>query len=167
MTDHNPYAPPKGEVRDPAPAFGGELASRWSRLGASIVDTIVILLMTVPPLFFANYFEQVMAGTQSFLVQLSASAFSFALFAAANSYLMTTAGQTIGKKILGIRVVDAATAQLPPLGRQLGLRYGTMWFISLVPLVGTVVGLVDVLMIFRGDKRCIHDHLAGTKVVTA
>ena len=108
-----------------------------------------------------------MAGTQSFLVQLSASAFSFALFAAANSYLMTTAGQTIGKRMLGIRVVDAATAQLPPLGRQLGLRYGTMWFISLVPLVGTVVGLVDVLMIFRGDKRCIHDHLAGTKVVTA
>jgi uncharacterized RDD family membrane protein YckC len=69
--------------------------------------------------------------------------------------------------MMGIRVVDAATGRLPVLGRQLGLRYGVIWFVSLIPLVGTVVGLVDVLVIFRSDKRCLHDHLAGTKVVTA
>ena len=91
----------------------------------------------------------------------------FALFAAANVYLMTTAGQTIGKRIVTIRVVDAATGQVPAFARQLGLRYGVPWFLSLIPVVGAALGLIDVLMIFRSDRRCLHDHLAGTIVVMA
>ena len=33
-------------------------------------------------------------------------------------------------------------------------------------VVGTIYGLVDVLMIFRASRRCLHDHIADTIVVT-
>jgi hypothetical protein len=35
--------------------------------------------------------------------------------------------------------------------------------IALIPFYG----LVDILFIFRGDRRCIHDWMARTKVVPA
>lgn len=34
-------------------------------------------------------------------------------------------------------------------------------FICIIPFYG----LVDMLLIFADDRRCIHDHLAGTRVV--
>lgn len=39
--------------------------------------------------------------------------------------------------------------------------------ISAIPLAGAAFGLVDILFIFRADRRCIHDLIAGTHVVTA
>jgi hypothetical protein len=32
---------------------------------------------------------------------------------------------------------------------------------------GSILPLVDALMIFGDQRRCLHDHLAGTKVVVA
>lgn len=40
------------------------------------------------------------------------------------------------------------------------------WFKALLTIVPFYV-LVDVLLIFREDKRCGHDLIAGTKVVKA
>ena len=39
--------------------------------------------------------------------------------------------------------------------------------ITAVPFVGPLVGLIGILFIFRDDRRCLHDHLAGTRVVQA
>jgi uncharacterized RDD family membrane protein YckC len=47
----------------------------------------------------------------------------------------------------------------------LGLRYLPVQLITNVPLAGPVLNLVNVLMIFRGDRRCGHDLIAGTRVV--
>jgi len=35
--------------------------------------------------------------------------------------------------------------------------------LGLIPLYG----LVDILFIFRSDRRCIHDMIAGTQIVEA
>ena len=43
------------------------------------------------------------------------------------------------------------------------LRTVLNWIIALVPFYA----LVDVLFIFRNDQRCIHDLIAGTKVIKA
>ena len=37
----------------------------------------------------------------------------------------------------------------------------------MVPFVGGLVSLVDALLIFRDDRRCLHDEIADTIVVTA
>jgi hypothetical protein len=39
--------------------------------------------------------------------------------------------------------------------------------LPLVPFLGGLVALVDVLFIFGPSKRCLHDLVAGTKVVEA
>jgi uncharacterized RDD family membrane protein YckC len=31
--------------------------------------------------------------------------------------------------------------------------------------IGTIITVIDVLMLFRSDKRMLHDMIAGTKVV--
>ena len=41
----------------------------------------------------------------------------------------------------------------------------TQWLAGRVPVVGILLRLVDILAIFRPDRRCIHDHLAKTKVI--
>ncbi len=63
-----------------------------------------------------------------------------------------------------IRIVDLNGAVLP-VQRLLGLRYLPWWAASIVPFVGGLFALIDALFIFRKDHRCIHDHIAGTKVV--
>jgi uncharacterized RDD family membrane protein YckC len=75
-------------------------------------------------------------------------------------------GQTWGKKLLKMKIVDLS-GNLPDFGRLLLLRYGIGAVISIVPVLGSFYWIVDALFIFRGDRRCIHDLLAGTRVVVA
>ena len=54
-----------------------------------------------------------------------------------------------------------------PTVPQLCILYGIMKLVGPIPYIGKFAGFVDILMIFRGDKRCAHDLAAGTQVVTA
>jgi uncharacterized RDD family membrane protein YckC len=79
-------------------------------------------------------------------------------------YPLARTGQTWGKKLLSIRIVDLH-GELPPLWRLIVLRYLPTQLLSLVPVAGNVYALLDALFIFRQDKRCLHDIIAGTQVV--
>ena len=48
----------------------------------------------------------------------------------------------------------------------LGLRYVLVMLVQAIPMIGQLLGLIDALFIFRGDRRCVHDLIAGTKVVS-
>jgi len=86
---------------------------------------------------------------------------------AINAYLLAKDGQTVGKKLVGTRIVANADEQILSFGRVFGLRYPPLSLISQIRLVGSLFCLVNVLFIFRKDKRCIHDLIAGSKVVNA
>ena len=45
-------------------------------------------------------------------------------------------------------------------------RYGFVTLISLIPFVGTILTWGDILIIFRKDRRCLHDLVAGTQVLS-
>lgn len=92
------------------------------------------------------------------------SAFPFIAFFALHGYLLSRYGQTLGKRMLGIAIVTMDN-RVPPFLPLIIQRYLTQWLAGMVPLVGILLRLVDILAIFRPDRRCIHDHLAKTKVI--
>ena len=46
------------------------------------------------------------------------------------------------------------------------LRSWVTGALSNIPFIGGIIGLVDALMIFGEEHRCLHDHIAGTKVIS-
>jgi uncharacterized RDD family membrane protein YckC len=79
------------------------------------------------------------------------------LFTAAYATVMhAVTGQTIGKSVVGIRVVAADGAPLT-LGPSF-LRY-LAYFISIIPL-----GFGYLVAALRRDKRALHDLIAGSRV---
>lgn len=175
MDEHsNPFAAPDAELRDVRDYTEDALvAERSARLAAIVLDSVVL----VGPLFLV--FMLGMLGPEAGDALLNAEAglglFGMALWGLVGAillaylgttlYLLATRGQSIGKRILNIQIVDHTTGRVPPLWRLLVLRYGIGWVIGMIPGISAVYGLLDALFIFRQDSRCIHDHIAGTRVV--
>ena len=127
-----------------------ELATRGSRLGAAIIDGLVL---AVP---------QAALGAASFPEPLKiVLALAILAIIGAQIYLLTTRGQTIGKLALSIRIVMSDNEANPGFVKAVLLRGIVNGILCIIP--GYFI--VDALFIFRGDKRCIHDFIAGTKVV--
>jgi uncharacterized RDD family membrane protein YckC len=79
---------------------------------------------------------------------------SFAIWVYQVVQLLRT-GQTLGKKWLGVKVVRM-DGGLPTFGSHF-----------LRGLILNVLGIIDVVFIFRADRRCLHDLAGETKVVVA
>lgn len=86
-----------------------------------------------------------------------ASLLQMTLFLLTYVWFWHKSGQTPGKKLARIRVVDAKTIEAAPYWK-LTLRF-IGYFLSFVTLVGFFVG------IFRKDKRTLHDLISGTAVI--
>ncbi len=158
------YAPPQSQLEE-LEKF--ELASRGSRLGAAIIDGIINMLTVIPLMMALGMWEMVIGGEEPGLMfTVGVGLASFVLFALIHGYFLATGGQTIGKKILGIRMVDMQD-QILPVPSILGKRYLPITLVSMIPLIGQILPMIDILFIFRKDRRCIHDLIAGTKVVLA
>jgi uncharacterized RDD family membrane protein YckC len=81
--------------------------------------------------------------------------------------LLTTQGQTIGKRIVSVRIVCNDTGENPGFLKAVLLRAIVNGLIAAIPGVGAFYSLVDILFIFGNERRCIHDMIAGTRVVEA
>lgn len=166
MNEENRYAPPKADVADVS-AGHADLASLGLRLGGAIIDGIISSLVMFPLMFMTGFWSSAMAGSVTFTSQITVSVFGILVFLALNGYLLAKGGQTIGKRLVGTRIVSVTDGQILPLARVFCLRYLPIWVIALVPFVGNLIALIDILFIFREDRRCLHDLIAGTRVVNA
>ncbi|MFK8028666.1 MAG: RDD family protein [Gammaproteobacteria bacterium] len=162
MSTENPYSPPSAELADSAP---GELASRWRRFFGSLIDGLLIGVITIPLVLMTGYFERASTASQTLLETALMGIAGLAIFLALNGYLLSTKGQTIGKLLVRTQIVSFDDGRLLPLAKLIGLRYVPLWVVGQVPVVGQIASLVDALFIFRSDKRCVHDLIANTKVV--
>jgi uncharacterized RDD family membrane protein YckC len=166
----NPYAAPAALMADPAP--DAQLAGRGTRLSAVLVDGLIFGLGLLP-VFIAMF---VIDGSSAALdthrtdfaiqVSMAVGALVFLGIVAANCVLLHRRGQTIAKKLLGIRVVRKDGSRCG-LTRIFFVRYLPVTLLGMVPFVGGLVSLVDALLIFRDDRRCLHDEIADTIVVVA
>ena len=159
------YAPPAAEVADVSASGEAQLAGRGARLGSAIIDGVILLGLwwlvgLVTPW---NIFSPKMAES-GFIALVGMQLLGLLLFSIVNGYLLMTRGQTVGKLLLGMRIVRPDGSAASP-GRLIGLRYGVGWLLSALPVVGMVFALVDSLLIFRANRRCVHDLIADTIVV--
>lgn len=88
-----------------------------------------------------------------------------AAVAIANLYLLGTRAQSLGKLVVGIKIVDEQ-GQNAKLWRVL-LRVAPVAITSTIPGIGLLVLLADAAMIMGDERRCLHDLLAKTNVVIA
>ncbi len=81
----------------------------------------------------------------------------FIVFFFYNTFFVGIWGTTIGKRMVGIKVVNEF-AQPPGFGRAFGRAWGEVFSLLLL-------GLGYVAALFDRQKRALHDHLCGTRVV--
>ena len=166
----NPYSPPKTQSLTTQEEISGEPATRMQRLLAAMVDGLLQSAIMFPVAYFGGMFDQIMdnaSGKQPAPWSMYAHLIvvGVLIFWLLHGYLLATQGQTIGKKLLKIRIVGLDDSKVS-LGKLLFLRQLPMQVLSAIPLVN-YLGLVDILFIFGRSRRCVHDRLAGTKVVPA
>jgi uncharacterized RDD family membrane protein YckC len=75
--------------------------------------------------------------------------------------LIATRGQTIGKMLCLIRIVTM-DGRIPGFLHGVILRNWVRVLLGMIPFFG----LVDILFILGESRRCIHDYLAGTRVIS-
>jgi uncharacterized RDD family membrane protein YckC len=156
----------------------GKLASPWSRLAAAIIDgfmagPVFAILMAV----FGSQLDveairnapseyEAQVATQKFIEELMKIYFivlpiAYAPPIALYAWMVSTSGQTPGKKLCKIRIVTEDTNQIPGFVKGVLLRSWVIFILYAIPFVG----LVGVVMIFSKTRQCLHDRLAGTIVV--
>lgn len=169
----NPYAPPVVTDLKAASTSTLELASPWVRLGAAFLDGIVSLVLIGIPYFFlmneiGGFDPERMENpefTPTAMIATGVIAIMGLALLIVNLYLLTVRGQTLGKMWLGIRIVTHPDEQPPGFVKAFLLRAFVNGILGAVPCAGPIYSLVDVCFIFREDRRCIHDLIAGTQVV--
>lgn len=142
------------------------LASPTDRLAAVLVDGVIIGLPILVFLFayfgFSGMFD--MVRKYGILYSLVVTIISQIIYFSVNGIMLYKYGQTIGKKVMGIKIVKLDNS-LPQLTNSYILRYLIPSIFPIIPFVGSMIGLADILCIFKSDRRCIHDLMAGTRVV--
>jgi uncharacterized RDD family membrane protein YckC len=133
-----------------------EYVGFWARVGAAMIDTVLVLIVCVPLVTFVygrTYWtsEALLQGPADFLINWLLPAIAVVVF-----WIYRQA--TPGKIAIGARIVDAETGGKPST-RQLIVRY-LGYYVSMLPLMAGIVWVA-----FDPRKQGWHDKLAGTVVV--
>lgn len=169
MSELNPYAPPQADL---TPEFGPTsqvLASPWIRLVSQIVDGLIAAVVILPLQYVSGYFgrmtEAAQAGSAITLEPFLWVPVNVLIMVAINwTFLLN--GQTIGKKIMKLRIVRKDGSPIDRT-RIITHRMLPVWIASVIPFIGSLAVLVDSLCIFRAGRNTLHDDIADTKVIQA
>lgn len=164
--DINPYEPPKAELEvETKPGDEAALAGRGARFGAAMIDGLILLAILVPLQYFMGFYEGFPDNyAPTFFETAFGGAAGVAVYTLVNGKYLAANGQTLGKKAIGIRIVNVDGSK-PSLTDIVVKRYLPFTVLGLVPAVGPLLGLINALLIFGSTRRCGHDLVAGTKVV--
>ena len=142
----------------------GEPASRGNRLVAQLIDNGMLALIAAGAYFLV---QPGFAWHPAEAPVLGLPAVAAVCWLAYQFHLLATTGQTVGKRLLDLCVVRCEDEGNAGFFRAVVLRSFVPAFLALLPGVGLAFLAIDVLFIFGRERRCLHDWIAGTKVINA
>lgn len=169
--DDNPYASPvASDLPEPEVPGSGGLASLEKRFVGALIDGLVGIVGLLAALPFGNLDDLTSPESPFEIYTKLTGTFSailggwFVAVTLLQAYLVTTRGQSVGKIALGTKIVTLDGSEA---GFVQGVVLRSWLFIAAgsIPGIGSIVGLMDPLLIFRRDRRCLHDLVASTKVI--
>ncbi len=163
----NPYATPQADLSIQRAPHEAELAGRGRRLGAATIDSLIMMVFSLVPViaFFGGWTAYLSAAQSGeYMVTVGVTVFGFVMYILVNGYFLSKTSQSIGKKLLGIKIVRTSGANADFL-RIVTRRLMPVSALNFVPVVGPYLGVVDALFIFRQSKKCLHDDIADTVVI--
>ncbi|MEU0518562.1 RDD family protein [Streptosporangium sp. NPDC006007] len=157
-----PWSPPpsdRGREAGPPIRLGG----RWRRLFAGILDIVIVGIISSP--FTYSTVTTAWNPDKNVFVQIPVQHTLLASLIGFLYYWLLTAfwnGQTLGKKLFGLRVVDVS-------GRKVGVGQAAIRELVAWVLYATCcLGWINLAFIlFTRNKQAIHDMVAKTLVVDA
>jgi uncharacterized RDD family membrane protein YckC len=169
------FGAPPGSV--PVPAVSGryQLAGWWSRVGATLLDGLIvsvgalIILAAFGSIFSVGFFASEETGVASLVVGLMLAVVAIAIVALLYAPLMMdrTNGKTLGRMALGIRVVRAN-------GQRMTFGWAMLREVVVKSLLFGIAGsvtfglasLADYLWpLWDDENRALHDFIVDTRVV--
>ncbi len=173
MNTPNAYAPPKAAVADVYQGDDQILAGRGARLGAAILDWIIPMCVVYAPMIITGAMSAaIRTATNSgnplefYGVFLTGGGFLGGVlwlgWIVITIYLVAKNSQTIGKKLVNIKVVRSDGSHCS-LARIFWLRNVVNTLLLILPFYF----LIDLLFIFGERKQCLHDKIADTIVINA
>lgn len=150
------------------------LARRLRRLVATLIDAILVPSLTLVLVMIAGFVEDAEDYVDFWWIVwvLLLAVVSYLLL---NRYGLWRRGQTLGKQVMGIVIVPASQVRdgryrrtPAPLWKLIFIRalFFPPLFLSVVPWIAAAP-IIDQLLIFRKSRRCLHDLVCGTVVVSA
>jgi len=152
---------------------GEQLASRSERLGAYWIEILLALPFGLVGGVLGYKLGRAAAAHEplapSLIFALALTALCTIALSIIQMYWMATRGQTLGKHWMKIRIVRLDGSKAGFVGAVLMrgfLHLGIYLALAVMfrPLAYVYL-LADLLFIFGGQKRCLHDLIAGTKLV--
>ena len=155
----------------------GELASRGNRFIAALIDQLVATLVVLP--FLLLYAMSLALPAMGYVAPLI-SPMCLAGLLALSIYqivLLSTTGQSIGKRVMHIRIAWYGHEGDPGFVGTVFLRVlvplGAIYFLWFAlfrgswgdPYLIMILSWINYLPILGQERRCIHDYVAGTKVI--
>ena len=151
---------------------GYSLAGRWRRLSATLLDCVFVPTLTLVLVMIFDVVEDAEDYTDNWWI-FWVFTLAVAGYLILNGYTLWRSGQTLGKAIVGIAIVSASASDNDfypyapaPLWKLIFLRawFFPLLFVIAVPPIG-LLPIIDQLLIFRNNRRCLHDFVAGTVVI--
>ncbi|MBW2673206.1 MAG: RDD family protein [Deltaproteobacteria bacterium] len=128
----------------------------WRRFAAISIDTIILDLFTIILSLIGNFIIPLDDGF-TYAVIIPYYGMAVLLNAAYFTYFHGTTGQTPGKRLFGLRVVQADGAPMTP-----GIAF-LRWVGYIISKVPLLLGFLWAA--FDGRKQGWHDKIAGTVVI--
>jgi len=152
------------------------VAERWQRFLGALVDgtlealcwipSSAVMMRTMSEMISSNQFDP-QELTDAFWNSIGRSLPYLAGLVILQAVLLTVRSQSVGNILLHTRIVRVSDGAPGGFLRAFLLRGCLARTIRQIPLIGGIFWIVDTCFIFREDRRCLHDLIAGTRVIKA